>query len=31
MKCNDCDQDAVQEVDDMLFCDDCIEEYAEEE
>jgi Zn finger protein HypA/HybF involved in hydrogenase expression len=31
MKCNDCGEVAVQEVDSMYFCDECIEEYAEEE
>ena len=31
MKCNDCGVDAVQEVEGMYFCEECIEEFAEEE
>jgi uncharacterized Zn ribbon protein len=31
MKCNDCEDNAIQEVDGMYFCEECIEEFAEEE
>jgi hypothetical protein len=30
MKCNDCDEKATQEVDNMYFCDECVEEYETE-
>ena len=31
MKCNDCDENAVVELDGTNFCEDCAEEYENEE
>jgi hypothetical protein len=30
MKCNDCDEKAVVEIEGMSFCEDCSEEYSQE-
>ena len=30
MKCNDCNEEAICEIDDMHFCEDCAEEYEQE-
>jgi len=31
MKCNDCDEQATANVDELSFCADCAEEYESEE
>jgi hypothetical protein len=31
MKCNDCDEKAICEVDGMSFCEDCCDEYEQDE
>ena len=31
MNCNDCDEKATVEIDGMNFCEDCAEEYNQEE
>lgn len=30
MKCNDCDAVATSEMDELHFCEDCLEDYLEE-
>lgn len=31
MKCNDCEENAVKEMDGINFCEDCAEDYEDEE